>query len=187
MKKVNYFGTVLIAVLALSSCSHDDDSQPVNENEVITTVTTTLTHGTDVVTLTSRDLDGDGPDAPIVTVSGSLSANTEYSGSVKFLNETVTPIEDITLEVHEENIFHQLFFQAPTTIGTFTYADIDDNGKPIGLSFKLQTGTAAAAGNLVVTLRHEPNKSGEGVSGGDITNAAGSTDAQVTYPIQVVL
>lgn len=187
MKTINYLGLAVLTMVTLASCSKDDNnSTPANENEVITTVTTKLVDGLNIITLTSRDLDGDGPNAPVVTVSGTLSADTEYNGTVQFLNETKTPAEDITLEVQEENIFHQLFYQAPSAIGTFTYADTDDNGKPIGLQFKLHTGTTASLGNIIVTLRHQPNKTAAGVSDGDITNAGGSTDAEVIYPIQVV-
>jgi hypothetical protein len=60
--------------------------------------------------LTSRDLDGDGPNAPVVTVSGDLLVNTTYTGSVSFLNESITPADDIT-EVKEEGVEHQLFFR----------------------------------------------------------------------------
>ena len=86
MKKLRILTIATVAIISLNSCSNDD--KPVNEDEVITTVTTTLTGGGQVITLTSRDLDGDGPNAPIITVSGDLTANTSYMGSVSFLNET---------------------------------------------------------------------------------------------------
>ncbi len=60
MKTFKLVPMALIALFAFNSCS-SDDSKPVNEEEVITTVTVTLTPvggGTPVV-LTSRDLDGD--------------------------------------------------------------------------------------------------------------------------------
>ncbi|WP_298397670.1 type 1 periplasmic binding fold superfamily protein [Flavobacterium sp.] len=170
--------------VALISCSDDDTPAPVNEEEVITTVRTTLVGGGQTITLLSRDLDGDGPNAPVVTVSGNLMAGTTYTGSVAFLNETVNPAGDITTEVEEEGVDHQIFYQAPTSIGTFTYTDTDANGKPIGIDFTLVT-AAASSGNLIVTLRHLPNKAAVGVATGDITNAGGATDAQVTYPIVV--
>ncbi len=184
MKKLVYLAAALIGAISFTSCSDDDNTAPVNEEEVITTITTVLTNGTQVITLKSRDLDGDGPNAPVVTVSGSLAANTTYSGTVEFLNESVNPAEDITTEIEEEGIDHQLFFQAPAAVGTFTYNDTDANGKPIGLSFSLATGNAGT-GNITVTLRHEPNKNAAGVAAGDITNAAGATDAQVSYPVVV--
>lgn len=188
MKKIQYLNAtkilfVSLTAIAITSCS-DDDNGPVNEEEVITTVTTTLTNGLSTITLTSRDLDGDGPNAPVVTASSNLAANTVYNGEVSFLNETVTPAENITVEVEEEGEDHQVFYQAPSAIGTFGYTDFDLNGKPVGLTFTLTTGNAGA-GNVTVTLRHLPNKSAAGVATGDITNAGGATDALVTYPVVI--
>ena len=171
-----------IAAVSITSCNNDDD--PVNEEEVITTVTTTLTNGATTITLTSRDLDGDGPNDPLVTVSGNLTANTVYNGETTFLNELDTPAEDITVEVEEEGEEHQVFYQIPSALGTFGYTDFDLNAKPVGLTFTYTTGNAGT-GNLTVTLRHLPNKSAAGVAAGNITNAGGATDAQVTYPIVI--
>ncbi len=184
MKNSKILAIALVSVFTFSSCNNDDPIA-VNEEEVITTVTTTLKAGAQTVTMTSRDLDGDGPNKPVVTVVGDLLVNTTYTGAVSFLNESVTPVDDITLEIKEEGDEHQLFFQAPTAIGAFTYTDADVNGKPIGLTFTLKTGTAATTGNIIVTLKHEPAKSAAGVAAGDITNAGGATDAQITYPVQV--
>lgn len=185
MKYLNSTKTFLLSATAmlLVSCSNDVDG-PVNEEEVITTVTTTLTGGIQVITLTSRDLDGDGPNPPAVTASGNLAANTIYSGAVTFLNETQSPVEDITLEVEEEGLDHQVFYQLSAGLGIITYTDLDLNGKPIGLMFNLTTGNIGA-GNLTVTLRHLPNKSAAGVSLGDILNAGGATDAYVSFPVTV--
>jgi hypothetical protein len=185
MKYLNPTKSLLLFVtsLFLASCSNDDNG-PVNEEEVITTVTTTLTGGGQVITLTSRDLDGDGPNDPIVNVSGNLTANTTYTGEVSFLNETTSPAEDITTEVEAEGEEHQIFYQLPASLGNITYTDVDVNGKPIGLNFTFTTGNAGT-GNLNVTLKHLPNKSAAGVASGDITNAGGATDAFATYFITV--
>jgi hypothetical protein len=152
--------------------------------EIITTVRVTLVGGGQTIILESKDLDGDGPNAPVVTVSGNLLANTSYTGAVTFLNEIQNPAEDITAEVEAEGVDYQVFYQLASGLGTITYTDLDLNGKPIGLTFTLTTGNAGT-GNLTVTLRHLPNKSGLGVASGDITNAGGSTDAVVTYPVWV--
>ena len=138
MKNSKILALALLTVFTFSSCNNDDP-EVVNEEEVFTTVTTTLTAGSSVITLTSRDLDGDGPNAPVVTASGDLKINTTYNGATTFLNETVTPADDITAEVKEEGEDHQLFYQAPTAVGTFNYGDTDKNGKPIGLTFTLKT------------------------------------------------
>ncbi|MFN5772557.1 MAG: type 1 periplasmic binding fold superfamily protein, partial [Flavobacterium sp.] len=112
----------LVAVTALTlgmvSCSDDDNNTPINEEEVITTVTVRLTGGGQVITLTSRDLDGDGPNAPVVTASGNLAPNTTYTGTVSFLNEAETPAEDKTAEILAEGLEHQVFFQPTSGLGT---------------------------------------------------------------------
>ena len=182
MKNLRILAIALVTISSLNSCSNDD--KVVNEEEVITTITTTLTNGINVITLTSRDLDGDGPNDPVFTTSGNLAANTVYNGEITFLNETVTPAEDITAEIEEEGEDHQIFYQTPSAIGTFGYTDFDVNGKPIGLTFTFTTGDAGS-GNVIVTLKHLPNKSAAGVANGDITNAGGATDALVTYPVVI--
>jgi hypothetical protein len=181
--KTTKFLFLSIVSFAVISCNNDENP-PVNEEEVITTVITTLTGNGQTVLFTSRDLDGDGPNAPVITVSGNLIANTTYSGSVSFLNEIASPAKNITEEVLEEGVDHQVFYQAPTSLGTFTYSDVDANGKPIGLNFTLATANVATT-NFTVTLRHLPNKSAAEVSAGNIANAGGATDAAVTYPVQV--
>ena len=183
MKNLKLIALLVIPVIFSTSCSNDD--APVNEEEVITTVTTTLVGGGQTITLTSRDLDGDGPNAPVVTVSGNLVAGTTYTGSTTFLNELESPAEDITVEVEEEGADHQIFYQLPSSIGTVTYTDTDANGRPIGLNFTLVAGTSGSTGTLTVTLRHLPNKTASGVSGGDITNAGGNTDAAVSFSVAV--
>ncbi|HEX8575116.1 MAG TPA: type 1 periplasmic binding fold superfamily protein [Flavobacterium sp.] len=187
MKNFKILAIALTVTLSFSSCDKDDDNTVINEEELITTVTTTLSIGDQIVTLTSRDLDGDGPGQPEVTVSGPLSANTTYLGMVQFLNEAKIPVEDITQEVAEEGEDHQVFYRAPAAIGAFGYTgtDNDDNGKPIGLRFTLQTGATGGSGIITVTLRHLPNKSASGVADGDITNAQGATDAEVMYPVTI--
>jgi hypothetical protein len=186
MKKVKFAGIALLAVSTLLSCSSNDDNPKlVNEEEVITSVITTLTNGDQVITLSSRDLDGNGPNPPVVTVSGPLAVNTEYSGEVRFLNETGIPVEDMTDEIREEGTAHQLFYQATPALGTILYNDADNNGKPLGLKFKLTTFADPASGNLIITLKHQPDKNAPGVTEGNLANAGGATDAQVSYPLVV--
>ena len=181
MKNLRILAIATVIVISLNACSNDDP-KPVNEDELITTITTTLKNGSQTITLVYKDLDGDGPYEPILVVSDNLKAATIYTGTVAFLNETTDPVGNIATEILAEGVDHQLFFQAPAAIGTFAYADQDVNGKPIGLQFTLTTGEATT-GNLTITLKHQPNKSAAGVSSGNITNAGGATDASVSYPL----
>lgn len=183
--KIFKYVFALILVITLASCSDDDTPEPVNEEEVITTLTATLT-ATDAatVTLQIRDLDGDGPDAPVISSPNVLLPNTTYQGRIELLNETESPAEDITEEVEEEDEEHQLFFSTTGNITSVTYNDTDGNGNPVGLSFTVTTGDAGS-GTITITLRHEPNKTADGVSDGDITNAGGETDITVTFDITI--
>lgn len=184
-KPLVYLVMFLLSMFVFTSCE-EDTPEEVNEDELITTVTITLTNGNQVITLKYKDLDGDGPNKPSTRVSEPLIANTVYSGTVSFLNETATTVEDITEEILAEAEEHQVFYQAPAAFGTFTYDDEDANGKPLGLGFTLTTGASATTSNLTITLRHEPNKSASGVSDGNISNAGGATDVEVVFPIQIL-
>jgi len=175
-----------LVITSLFACKKEKEDPVIpNEEEVITTFTYTLTPvgGGDAVVLKFKDLDGDGGNAPVITVD-TLRTNTNYDGALTLLNETESPAEDITEEVKEEDKEHQFFFVSNTTDVNVSYDDQDADGNPVGLKSKVTT-MAAANGTLKVTLRHEPNKSGSGVSQGDITNAGGETDIEVTFPIFV--
>ena len=180
MKLLKY--ALLASTLIFASCSDDDDNtpEPVNEEEVITTLTVTLESGSDTVVMQYQDLDGDGPDAATVTVSGSLNANTVYDGSIVLLNETESPAENITEEVEEEDDEHQFFYTAGSGLDVGTsYANFDGDGNPLGTQFILETGMPSSGG-LTFTLRHEPNKPNTGLE-----NAGGETDIEVTFDVTV--
>ena len=195
MKNLKITTLTLIAVLAFSSCSKDDDTlaatPPVNEEELITTITAIYTPqgGGTAITLQYKDLDGDGPNAPVITVSGDFAQSKTYDGAVTFKNEAANPVEDITPEITTEGVDHQLFYQKTGTLNAFTYgtapSNLDTNGKPIGLQSVFTT-TGAATGTLKIKLIHLPNKSGANVASGDITNAGGNTDAEATFNITVI-
>ena len=104
MKNIYFLATVLFTIL-LASCSKDNETpEAVNEEELITTLKVTLvpvSEGNTIV-LTTRDLDGDGPNEPEITISSNLTAGVTYNGTIELLDETNSPAEDITEEVEEE-------------------------------------------------------------------------------------
>lgn len=179
MKKQILLLPILMLVFMFTSCT--DDSDPVNEEEVITTMTVTLTPdtgGTDVV-LQTRDLDGEGGEDPTVTVTGGpLTSGVSYSGSIVLLNEIDN--ENITEEIDEEDDEHQFFFVVGSGLDvTTSYDDQDGNGNPVGLSFTLTAGSASS-GDFTVTLRHDPTKPNTGIN-----DAGGETDIEETFVITV--
>ena len=174
-----------ISILLLSSCKKDDPVIP-NEEELITTVTYKLTpqSGGDDVEFIFRDLDGEGGNAAIV-INGTLQANTVYDGSLELLNETEAPAEDITEEIEEEDEEHQFFFSTSNGLNLdIEYNDADGNNNPTGLASIATTGEASQ-GQLTIILRHEPEKSAAGVADGNITNAGGETDIEVTFDVTI--
>jgi hypothetical protein len=187
-KNLYWLGLALCVTLALSSCKKDEVSDPVipNEEEVITTLNFTLSPvggGTDIF-MSFQDIDGDGPQVPEISVSDSLSANTEYTGSVLLLNETVTPADTINTEVLAEAEEHQFFYTIQGADMTVAYSDSDADGNPIGLSVLVETGSPSQ-GAITVVLRHEPDKTGAGVVAGDIANAGGETDIEATFDVVI--
>ncbi len=185
MKKINYYMLTMVIVLMVN-CSNDFNPVAVNEEEIISTVRMTLSPDIsgDIIVLESRDLDGIGPNDPVVSVSGTLSANVKYIWQMTILNETVNPAENITEEIIEEANEHQFFF-ASTNGLVFSYTDEDDFGFPVGVTFELTTG-AVGNGSLTVILRHEPQKDANGVSEGQVENAGGETDLQVSFEVEVI-
>ncbi len=183
MSNLRIFATVIFTTVLFVSCSNDEDitPEPINEEEVITTLTVTLVPegGGTAVVLSFQDLDGDGEDAPVIN-TGDLAAGVTYNGSIELLNETEIPAEDITEEVEEEDLDHQFFYTVGTGLDVTTaYENFDTEGNPLGTEFTLTTG-AESSGTLTFTLRHEPNKPNTGLSDAD-----GETDIEVAFDIEV--
>ncbi|KAA2218667.1 type 1 periplasmic binding fold superfamily protein [Maribacter flavus] len=184
MKKNKILSIFILLILLFTSCSSDNDNpEPINEEELITTIIVTLNpdNGGTVITLESKDLDGDGPNAPVIEVSGNLVAGTSYTGDILLLNESETPPENITEEVEDEDDEHQFFY----TIGdgldiTTEYVNFDGDGNPLGTQIRLNTGTASN-GTLTFTLRHEPKKPNDGT----LADAGGETDIAQTFNLTV--
>ena len=182
MKTMKTSAFYALLTLAMLGCS-DDDTTPeiINEDELITTVILTLTPDSgDQVVLTTKDLDGVGPDEPVTTVVGNFSENTIYDGTVAFLDESGEEVEDITQEVIEEADEHQVFYTVGEGLNiTTTYLDSDSNGNPLGVSITLETGEASS-GSLTVTLRHEPVKPNDGLD-----SAGGETDISTSFDVSI--
>ncbi|WP_431123622.1 type 1 periplasmic binding fold superfamily protein [Flagellimonas flava] len=196
MKTIKFLSMAILAGSFLASCSSDDNSpEEINEEETITTMTVTLTPdgGGTAIELQSRDLDGDGPNAPEITISGNLAENTTYNGSVVLLNETETPAEEVNEEIEGEAAEHQFFYVVAGGLNaTMEYADeesdyvSDETGtnfttnNPVGITFTLTT-TDASSGTLTVTLRHEPKKPNDGT----LADAGGETDITQTFNLTI--
>lgn len=198
MNTRKFLSILTVGSILFASCSNDDDDPaPINEGELITKMTISLVGGGQTINMIVVDEDGaDGPSAPKVTVSGDLSVNTTYNGTIELLNESVNPVEAINEEIEAEADEHQFFYTANSSLKiATTYTDKESDYKkedgttftsvnPVGLKFTVTT-TDAGTGAFTVILRHKPNKSATGVANGDITNAGGNTDIDQTFNITV--
>ena len=182
MNKLSYSILIITILLVLStSCKKDEHNH--SDHESINRIIYELKSGTEIVSLSFNDPDGDGGIDPVI-IGGTLKTNTAYMGSIKLYTLHDTHYDDLTSEILSEGDKHQFFFSSTIVGVAVSYDDKDSTNNPIGLSNKLQTGVAGT-GVLKVTLKHEPNKSAAGVSSGDITNAGGETDAEISFPISV--
>jgi hypothetical protein len=175
---------IVIILLTITSCGNEDDPIIPNEEELITTLQLILTENNGSTTLFEfQDVDGDGGMNPSIT-EPTLKANTLYTGEIVLLNESVSPPDNITLEVEEEGLDHQLFYQVSQANIEISYDDRDENDNPIGINTLFTTG-ASSTGKIVITLRHEPDKNANGVNMGLISNAGGETDIEVEFAISI--
>ncbi len=185
MKNFALLTIVFIAIVLLFTSCKKDDPEPELPQELITTLIMTFNPvgGGPAVEFIFRDLDGDGGDPPVITTA-SLAANTMYRATTELLDETEDPPHDVTHEIEEEDDEHQFFFRVTGVQLTHAYVDFDGDGYPVGLINDFAT-HAPGVGSLTVTLRHEPDKSAQGVADGDITLAGGDTDIEVDFPLIV--
>jgi hypothetical protein len=171
---------LLAAPLVFASCKKDqDEPTPDDDNEQITTVTYVLTPtgGGAAATVTWRDVDGTGGNAPTIGTLN-LRPNTTYTGAITLLDETKNPVVNTSEEIAKEKDEH-LFVYTPTPAAllAITRTDTDSKNLPVGLNTRLVT-NAAGTGTLVVTLRHQPGTK-------DGTAGPGDTDVEVTFPVTV--
>jgi hypothetical protein len=162
------------------SCSKDDE-EPDNEEELITTLRVTVveTGSAATSTFTFRDVDGPGGNPPGTFDSILLNASRSYAVSLQFLNESVSPAEDITEEVEEEDVDHQVYFEPASVAITALNLNADRNGLPLGTNATWNTG-AAGTGSLRITLKHKP---GAKAAGDPVSK--GETDVEINFPARI--
>jgi hypothetical protein len=187
MKKL-LFSLIAVGVFALLfyACSKKEKtvSPPVPSNEFLTTVRVTATNTSDatdvqVASVTDTTLIANPPDSinhPMLN----LKANSTYTMTVQFLDETTKPAGQVTDDIYDRRNYHLICFDISGGANlTVVRTDLDTNNPPlqIGLQDKLTTG-AASTGTMNLQLRHQPNaKNG--------TCDPGSSDADVDYNIVI--
>ncbi|MFT5998857.1 MAG: hypothetical protein ACI81P_001312 [Neolewinella sp.] len=185
MTRYIYLFLAFALILFAAGCEDDDPIIDAGEEELITSVTLTLSPNgpQETVVLGFSDPDGDGGNAPSFSIIGALVADANYQGQVSFGG----PDGAIDAEIIDEGTEHQVFYQTSGGANLdFSYGTIgtDLNGLPIGLSTILSTG-AISTGELTIILRHEPNKMAAGIAIDNPAVAGGSTDVEVTFQVTI--
>lgn len=193
--------TLLLCACALVAACGDLGGDGPDPEELISTVQLTFrANGGTPIVVEFDDPDGDGGE-PGTSEPIELASGTTYTLSIAFYNRLGTIPEDITDEVRDEATEHQVFLTGSAVDGpamanpgaplAHSYADMDDNGLPIGLENTIVATTGT--GTLTVTLRHmppelPPEKSADtanAVRTGGFSAIGGSTDAMVDFAVTV--
>ena len=179
----------IVSALSLTSCKKEEVivSPPVAGNEYMTTVKLRFenkSNPVDTIWAVWKDLTPDDQNAP--DTSGAiinLDKNKTYKVSVKILDETKNPAEDLTEDIRERGNFHFFSFFTTGTISsnlTIVATDFDTNPTPfhIGLENEFTTSGNVSTGRLEGVLRHQPNtKNG--------TFAPGNSDIDVFFTLNI--
>jgi hypothetical protein len=174
-----------LSVLLLGACKGDSVTAPGGESEVISRVTVSLTPATGAAASAYiEDADGSGPGAPSAQVGTlTVARGATYTGSVRFENRLVTPIENITDEVIEEADEHRVFYTVSGEGITVTTTDRDAAGRPLGVTFTMAAGATAPVGarTMRVVLCHY----GDVAKPATATSCTNDTDIDVTFALTV--
>lgn len=179
MKHMKLFVLVMLAGLVITSCKKKNDEEE-NEEELITTVKVTLTpiSGGAAATYTWKDVDGAGGNAPTIDQI-TLSPSTAYNCSLQFLDESKSPVENITTEIVSEANDHQVYYEAATVQVGITSLNNDGAGLPLGTTSVWGAGSVSN-GTVKITLKHKP---GAKASGDPVSK--GETDVEVTFNTRI--
>lgn len=199
MKKHKFqFLSLLLGMMifSFSSCVSDDPVKE-KEQELITDITLTFTEvnasGQEIgqpVSFKASNPEGLelGNNPTIETVN--LTIGKRYLLKLELKNSIEN--EDITEEILEEANEHQFYFLGTAFVGTpiltYTYADQDQNGNPLGISGFVKVSETPAINNaqIRIVLRHDLNKSFQGANNPNWENfvqAGGETDLDISFPL----
>ena len=176
---------LFIPVALMAGCKNDEENvDPSDPNEAITTATLTLTNRATPTESVTATIDNLNTTADLSKAMLNLKANTTYTGVVTLLDRTKNPTLDVSNQIKTEANEHLFVYTytaatGPATALTITATDKDTNPAPgpysLGLTTEMKTG-AAGTGKLKLVLRHQPNaKNG--------TPAPGTTDLDTDFSV----
>jgi hypothetical protein len=181
MRKMNlHLVALFVAMVSIVSCKKDKVDP--NESELITTVRVRLTEkGSGAQSLFEfKDLDGVGGAAPSKFDEIVLARGKVYDCTLQLLNESTTPVDDITLEVTAEGVDHQIYLSSTNSLVAVSNLNNDSKGLPLGVTSTWTAAAAAGTGTMNVTLKHKP-----GVKAAGDPVSKGETDISIDFKLSV--
>jgi len=188
MKKIVFITALFATSIVFTSCEKENPKPEkpkpqANPKEIITTAKLTLEDSLgNIVIGIWKDIDGDGPGAPII--SGlTLKAGMHYDGIVLLMDETKSPVDTVSNEVKKEAEAHQFFYTPQDGVSSrleIEREDKDKNNQPVGLMIHIDVSAGTtAAGSLKVVLKHYDgiNKS--------LDPTIGETDVEAVFPVTI--
>jgi hypothetical protein len=176
---------VFLCILSVSFSCKKEDLEPVDDNELITTVDLIFTDANKKVTTFSfQDKDGDGKTPPEKFDKIVLDKNMAYTMEVHMYDETKNPKLDITEDIESESDVHLFVFKInPASLFNLKASDKDKNGLPVGLLSSGTTQNAVGIGKFNLILKHQPPVNGKAVKTGN--EAGGSSDIDLIFDLSI--
>ena len=172
-----FFFFAFLAYISFS-CEKDTTANPNNESELITTVSMTFTPASgSAKTFKWADKDRVGSLAPVID-SIVLAANTSYTVSAEFSDESKSPVENLTADILKDRNDHLVCYTSSGFASAVQITDQDKKKNPLGLEGTFVT-TTAGNGSLKVCLKHKPDKKAT------TPCSTGETDVEVIFPVVI--
>jgi len=172
---------VAVTGLTMSACdsTKPDEGDGAGEQELITRVVISFSEGSNTITATANDPDGDGTNFDLGTII--LESGKTYSGSISVYDDING--DDVGAEIEKESDVHQFFFNPGGGAAgrlTLTPVDEDVNQLPVGLEFSADVSDGGpTTGTLRVILSHYDSDVKDG------TTLSNDTDIDITYPVEI--
>ena len=174
-----------MVVLVFSACKkHDDeDDHSHDENELITTVAIMFvdTVANDTLSFKWQQLGGPGTAITVDTIK--LLANKNYVAFTSVLDESKTPVFNVSDEIKQDANNHRFVYTSSTVNLTTKILDMDTNvpALELGLIFSAATtNPIPSIGKFNLELKHYTSSSPK--TGG---LANGSSDISVEFPLLI--
>lgn len=159
----------------------EKNPSPNEENELITTVALYLTDSLgQSVSASWRDLTpNDDAGRTIDTLV--LKNEAIYNGTIKFLDESKSPVLNLTDEIKSEAKDHLVVYKAVSPLTdeniVIVRTDKDANNLEVGLSLSIEA-KKVGTGPFRILLRHQPGEKNG-------TEVPGDSDVDVEIPVKI--